>query len=464
VILLVLVIYVNCQNDDKMQTLSFHDGIDRRKFYANNLTIDYETCGQVFYDYEYYKDEGCHRTQLPNVTIQEKFGEGIAACCGIHGYMASGSCMGKTKEGEKVRLENIDVCHDPAHIDYDDHSIHHPLDYELMCLYSIYSSGRLDKADGVEIIDSPDEDGKVLKIKDFLTKDFCVGYACGDNGWDIKYKASIPPKEISQHNDDLMSKIQQTLRSSSSPLPLCCSREGFLYKRQMLHKFILECHDNGRVMDVNETESKGAYHWSGAKLIDLDPDPAAWVNNSKLVCVSVSLDWVTTTQPSLRGVTGRGREPCDGKTPCFAACNAAGQGWNERGTEALDNHVTFSEIIGIQGLDESVGGNIDYSLPSYCKTVAANLTQIYPENKYQHRVEFHDDSLMTMVDTGEVFHYRQFCLSLNQRAVAEKKGRFMVQLCLTTSKSTGNEKFWGKYLEIFEEIFGKSLKKYLKNF
>ena len=155
-------------------------------------------------------------------------------------------------------------------------------------------------------MDSPDRDGKVLKIKDFLTKDFCVGYTCGDNGWDIKYKASIPPKEIrsqsfkilrnnhittynfSQHNDDLMSKIQQfnsTLRSSSSPLPLCCSREGFLYKRQAPHKFILECHDNGRVMDVNETESKGAYQCKGAKLIDLDPDPAAWVNNIKLVCV-----------------------------------------------------------------------------------------------------------------------------------------------------------------------------------
>ena len=98
VIILVLVICVKCQNDDKMRTLSFNDGIDRRKFYANNLTIDYETCQQVFYDYEDYKDEGCHRTQLPNVTIQEKFGEGIAACCGIHGYMASGSCTGKTKE------------------------------------------------------------------------------------------------------------------------------------------------------------------------------------------------------------------------------------------------------------------------------------------------------------------------------------------------------------------------------
>ena len=138
-----------------------------------------------------------------------------------------------------------------------------------------------------------------------------------------------------------------------------------------------------------------------------------------------------------------GREPCDGKTPCFASCNAAGQGWNEGETEALDNQVTFSEIIGIQGLDESVGGNIDYRQTSYCKTNAAKSSQIYPENKCQHRVEFHDNSSMTMVDTGEVFDYRQFCLMLNQKAVAEKKGRFMVQLCLKTNKSSGNrdEKF-----------------------
>ena len=104
------------------------------------------------------------------------------------------------KQGSEVILENIDVCHDPAHIDYSDDSIHHPLDYELQCLYSIYSSGPLDETDGVKIMDSPDGEGKVLKINEFLTKDFCVGYFCGDDGWDIKYKASIPPKEIRSEN------------------------------------------------------------------------------------------------------------------------------------------------------------------------------------------------------------------------------------------------------------------------
>ena len=65
-----------------------------------------------------------------------------------------------------------------------------------------------------------------------------------------------------------------------------------------------------------------------------------------------------------------GREPCDGKTPCFASCTAAGQGWNEFGDDALDTDVTFSEVIGIPGLDEAEGGNIDYSLPNYCKSNA----------------------------------------------------------------------------------------------
>ena len=103
VIILVLVISVKCQNQDRIPSLSFNDGIDRRTFYANNLTIDYETCEQMFYDDEDYKEEGCHRTQLPDVTIEEKFGEGVQACCGIHGYMASGSCSGYTKE---VRIES----------------------------------------------------------------------------------------------------------------------------------------------------------------------------------------------------------------------------------------------------------------------------------------------------------------------------------------------------------------------
>ena len=82
-----------------------------------------------------------------------------------------------------------------------------------------------------------------------------------------------------------MSKIQETLRSSSSHLPLCCSQNGFLYKKQEPNKIVLECNDNGRVLDVNETESKGAYKCSGAQLIDLDTDPTAWVNNTKLKCV-----------------------------------------------------------------------------------------------------------------------------------------------------------------------------------
>ena len=49
-------------------------------------------------------------------------------------------------------------------------------------------------------MDSTDGDGKVLKIKEFYTTDFCVGYYCGDNGWNIKYKASIPSKEIRYEN------------------------------------------------------------------------------------------------------------------------------------------------------------------------------------------------------------------------------------------------------------------------
>ena len=96
VILLVLVIFVKCQ--DEIPSLSFNDGIDRRTFYSQNLTIDYESCEQMFYDDEDYKEEGCHRTQLPDVTIEDKFGAGVSPCCGLHGYMASGSCSGHTKE------------------------------------------------------------------------------------------------------------------------------------------------------------------------------------------------------------------------------------------------------------------------------------------------------------------------------------------------------------------------------
>ena len=98
VIISVLVICVKCQNEDKVITLNFKDGIDRRTFYANNFTIDHETCEQMFYDDEDYKDEGCHRTQLPDVTIEDKFGEGVPTCCGIHGYMAAGTCFGTTNE------------------------------------------------------------------------------------------------------------------------------------------------------------------------------------------------------------------------------------------------------------------------------------------------------------------------------------------------------------------------------
>ena len=77
---------------------------------------------------------------------------------------------------------------------------------------------------------------------------------------------------------------------------------------------------------------------------------------------SVSMD--RTSKPIVVGVTGR--EPCDGITPCFAACDSPGEGWDGHGTEELDTEVTYSQVIGFS-LNESYGANIDYDkvAPAY---------------------------------------------------------------------------------------------------
>lgn len=145
------------------------------------LTIGYDSCQHEFYDYYYEEEEdGCYRTELNSTTpIEQRFGDGVKNCCGFHGYMVDGQCN---------RTEDVTVCHDPDHDGLTDDSIHQPLKYIKDCPFSIYVSGKLGNDEDVQ--------NGVLRLKNFTSTEFCLGLECGDDGWEIKYRACIDQNSI----------------------------------------------------------------------------------------------------------------------------------------------------------------------------------------------------------------------------------------------------------------------------
>ena len=141
--------------------------------------------------------------QTPSITIEEKFGQGVSSCCGIHGYMAQGPCDAKRKvkrgknctahrnffiwfnsltpyfQGNDINVENVPICHDPAHYDYDN-GVHFPTDHEvfncsLPCSIKIEF---LENESNLEI--NPRTGKKDLKLDDGEVINYCLSYACED--------------------------------------------------------------------------------------------------------------------------------------------------------------------------------------------------------------------------------------------------------------------------------------------
>ena len=84
--------------------LDLSEPADLKTFHSEEIKIDYGSCQHEFYDYE---DEDCHRTMLPNTTIEKSFGDGVRNCCGFPGYMVDGGqCSGYTIE---VNVKNCDM-------------------------------------------------------------------------------------------------------------------------------------------------------------------------------------------------------------------------------------------------------------------------------------------------------------------------------------------------------------------
>ena len=42
------------------------------------------------YEYEEGLDSFCHRTGVPNITIEQQFS--VRSCCPVHGYLVAGTC------------------------------------------------------------------------------------------------------------------------------------------------------------------------------------------------------------------------------------------------------------------------------------------------------------------------------------------------------------------------------------
>ena len=71
-------------------------GDNPRVLREKNITIT--ECDMDYYDNDDYltDPEECHRAQMTNETIQEKYR--VRSCCDFHGYMANGQCSGTDKD------------------------------------------------------------------------------------------------------------------------------------------------------------------------------------------------------------------------------------------------------------------------------------------------------------------------------------------------------------------------------
>jgi len=396
-----------------------------------NITIDYESCEMDDYDDEEYIDkdnsDGCHKVHMTNTTIQEKYGSSVRPCCGFHGYLANGHCMGKDDKGTEYRVDNMKVCHDHT-LETSNHVAKVSLDCPKHC-----------NLIGAEFVNQPvlkkGMDGKlVLKLEEKTLEQFCFGYECSsDRGaWVTTYEA-CECKDMTQ--------LTAELQSENPGIPLCCGLTG------TLHVADQTCYEDEKKIPVNETDSKGAYQcsWKSKEEFQIVHKKEIDKSGPKPTCIGIIKSPKETFPGSVVCTAA-----CGGKDTCFESCNMRGKCWTGNDYADCETKKSYSDIIGLPVEDSDGNGNIQYGdrgqIP--CHKIAPNYEtqQIYPDDNCHDSAEFSENGDLFLPGRNITLHYKEFCVT--PTVAKHEKGRYMIQVCLPKKETKTKFSFYFIILSI----------------